>query len=191
MLSSNICTSNAPAMKHKPRILLEFTAIICILSILAFGALDVFSGGRANAYNDIRQNHLSTLEDALEKYLFEQGSLPESNTFESDLISKGYLQELPIDPEPAYGYIYLVADQDNLEGGEKNQYYTVLAHSQGNNKPPFFTVGNATEEFVVTEETWQAIIAIAQTKNIVEVDSERAEGASKIAPDGGAGIFWH
>jgi type II secretory pathway pseudopilin PulG len=195
-------------MKFDNRLIIEFVVIVVIVAGLAYGATEVFLYGKTAANDEIRQKHLSTMEDALERYYYDHNAFPQATGAPEDetgqgieslstatnvteaLVQGGYLSEILSDPDESYGYLYFVADADNFEGGDKWQYYTLIARLENPDGPPFLKVGNAIEEFEISAETWNGVVAIAQTKDVVEVDGIRSESGTKISPDGGEGVFW-
>jgi type II secretory pathway pseudopilin PulG len=196
---------------HKHRLLLDFIVVFIIILVLFIGVSHVFVSGQAAANNQERQQNLAQVETALEQFYYNYKVFPKaigppvdtdgsiiphlrsSRGAIDTLIRDGFLSESPSDPDPAYKYIYVVANNDNFSGGEKLQRYALYAIKQETipnfattlNKIEstieFIATGNAAEQFDISAEQYNELM-------LGDHNIPRVEGRMVIEPSGGTAV---
>jgi general secretion pathway protein G len=75
--------------------LIELMIVMAIIGILALMAIPRFSGALRSAREAVLKEDLHTMRDAIDSYTMDKQKAPQSL---DDLITDGYLREIPQDP---------------------------------------------------------------------------------------------
>ena len=89
--------------------LLELLVVIAIIGVLITIGVQSYTALNKQARDGRRASDLQTIRTALESYRSQEGEYPPTDSL-SSLVDGGYLQALPVDPQPDKLYGYTVFD---------------------------------------------------------------------------------
>ena len=75
--------------------LIELIIVIAIISVLLGVAVPIYTHSIQRAKESVLHQHLFLLRQTIDEYTFDQKAAPQTL---DDLVSEGYLREVPIDP---------------------------------------------------------------------------------------------
>jgi general secretion pathway protein G len=75
--------------------LIELMIVMAIIAVLMAVAIPIYSRSIARAKESVLKNNLFTLRTVIDEYTYDKQKAPQSL---EDLVSDGYLRQVPIDP---------------------------------------------------------------------------------------------
>ena len=75
--------------------LIELTIVMAIIAVLMSVALPIYNRSIIRAKESVLKNNLFTMRTVIDEYTYNKQKAPQTL---SDLVSDGYLREIPVDP---------------------------------------------------------------------------------------------
>jgi general secretion pathway protein G len=94
--------------------LIELMVVMAIISVLLAIALPIYSKSITRAKESVLRNNLFTLRSMIDEYTVDKQKAPESL---QDLVSEGYLRQVPQDPMTGSDQSWRVIMEDTPVGG--------------------------------------------------------------------------
>lgn len=110
--------------------LIELMVVMAIISVLLSIALPIYQKSIVRAKESVLRNNLFTLRTMIDEYTVDKQKAPESL---QDLVSEGYLRQIPQDPMTGSDQTWKLTMEDNPVGG-------------GNNPPGIFDVHSGSDK---------------------------------------------
>lgn len=109
-------------MKARPRwqrgfTLIELMVVMAIISVLLAIALPIYQKSIIRAKESVLRNNLFTLRSMIDEYTIDKQKAPETL---QDLVSQGYLRQVPQDPITASDQTWKLIMEDTPIGGSNN-----------------------------------------------------------------------
>ena len=106
--------------------LIELTIVIVIILILVAIAAPMYSTSVVRSREAVLQQDLDTLRKCINSYTMDKQRAPQTL---DDLVSAGYLREIPIDPFTRSRDTWVVAQEDASDSIDQNQPGITDVHS--------------------------------------------------------------
>jgi general secretion pathway protein G len=97
--------------------LIELMVVMAIISVLLAIALPIYQKSIIRAKESVLRNNLFTLQTMIDEYTVDKQKAPESL---QDLVSEGYLRQIPQDPMTGSNQTWKVIMEDTPVGGSTN-----------------------------------------------------------------------
>src|SRR5690242_7871558 len=97
--------------------LIELMVVMAIISVLLAIALPIYQKSITRAKESVLRNNLFTLRTMIDEYTIDKQKAPESL---QDLVSEGYLRQIPQDPMTGSDQTWKVIMEDTPVGGSTN-----------------------------------------------------------------------
>ena len=97
--------------------LIELMVVMAIISVLLAIALPIYSKSITRAKESVLRNNLFTLRSMIDEYTVDKQKAPESL---QDLVSGGYLRQIPDDPMTGSPQTWRVIMEDTPVGGSNS-----------------------------------------------------------------------
>jgi len=97
--------------------LIELMVVMAIISVLLAIALPIYQKSIIRAKESVLRNNLFTLRTMIDEYTIDKQKAPQSL---QDLVSDGYLRQIPQDPITGSDQTWKVIMEDNPVGGSTN-----------------------------------------------------------------------
>jgi general secretion pathway protein G len=111
--------------------LIELMIVMAIISILIAIAVPIYQKSILRARESVLRNNLFTLRNMIDEYTVDKQHAPQSL---DDLVSEGYLRQIPIDPLTGSNQTWKVTMEDTPAGGENQPpgIFDVKSGAEGN-----------------------------------------------------------
>ena len=96
----------------------ELMVVIAIIVILISMAIPIYSRSILRAKESVLKNNLFTLRTVIDNYTYDKQKAPQSL---QDLVSEGYLREIPMDPVTASNQTWRIIMEDATQSVDKSQ----------------------------------------------------------------------
>jgi len=97
--------------------LIELMVVMAIISVLLAIALPIYSKSITRSKESVLRNNLFTLRSMIDEYTVDKQKAPESL---QDLVSDGYLRQIPQDPITGSDQTWRVIMEDTPIGGQNS-----------------------------------------------------------------------
>lgn len=97
--------------------LIELMVVMAIISVLLAIALPIYSKSITRSKESVLRNNLFTLRSMIDEYTVDKQKAPESL---QDLVSEGYLRQIPQDPITSSDQTWRVIMEDTPIGGQNS-----------------------------------------------------------------------
>ncbi len=97
--------------------LIELMVVMAIISIILAIALPIYQKSITRAKESVLRNNLFTLRTMIDEYTIDKQKAPQSL---EDLVSEGYLRQIPRDPITGSDQTWKLIMEDNPVGGANN-----------------------------------------------------------------------
>ena len=101
-------------MREKGFTLIELLIVFALIALLLTIAVPRFLGSTETAKEKVRAQNIATLRDAIDKFRADQGRYPKELP---ELVQRGYLRALPLDPVSGSDAWSVVASPNATEQG--------------------------------------------------------------------------
>ncbi len=91
--------------------LIELMIVMAIIAILVGIAIPVYNRSITRARESVLKNNLFTLRTVIDEYTYDKGKAPQNI---QDLVSDGYLRQIPVDPMTGTSDSWKVIMEDAL-----------------------------------------------------------------------------
>jgi general secretion pathway protein G len=91
--------------------MIELMIVMAIIVILVSIALPLYQRSIVRAKESVLKSNLTTMRTLIDEYTFDKQKAPQSL---QDLVSEGYLREVPIDPITGSSQTWKVIQEDSL-----------------------------------------------------------------------------
>jgi general secretion pathway protein G len=110
--------------------LIEILIVMTVVSILVSIAVPLYQKSILRAKESVLRNNLFTLRTVIDEYTFDKKKAPQSL---QDLVSEGYLRQIPIDPMTGSDQTWVVVMEDALASVDQTEpgIYDVRSGSNG------------------------------------------------------------
>ena len=88
-------TTPAPKQRQSGFTLIEMMVVMAIIAVLMSVAIPIYTRSIIWAKESVLKNNLFTLRTVIDEYTYDKQKAPQSP---EDLVSDGYLRQVPIDP---------------------------------------------------------------------------------------------
>jgi general secretion pathway protein G len=85
----------APKQRQSGFTLIEMMVVMAIIAVLMSVAIPIYTRSIIRAKESVLKNNLFTLRTVIDEYTYDKQKAPQSP---EDLVSDGYLRQVPIDP---------------------------------------------------------------------------------------------
>jgi len=111
--------------------LIELMIVMAIVSILVAIAVPIYQKSIIRAKESVLRNNLFTLRSMIDEYTVDKQHAPETL---DDLVSEGYLRQIPIDPMTGSNQTWKIIMEDTPVGGENQPpgIFDVKSGADGN-----------------------------------------------------------
>jgi general secretion pathway protein G len=111
--------------------LIELMIVMAIISILIAIAVPIYQKSILRARESVLRNNLFTLRNMIDEYTVDKQHAPQSL---DDLVSEGYLRQIPIDPLTGSNQTWKVTMEDTPAGGDNQPpgIFDVKSGAEGN-----------------------------------------------------------
>ena len=109
----------------------ELMVVVSIIVILITIAIPVYQRSIARAKESVLRNNLFTLRTVIDNYTYDKQKAPADL---SDLVSEGYLRDIPVDPMTGSNQTWQKVMEDATQAVDPDQPGIFDVHS-GSNKP--------------------------------------------------------
>ena len=96
----------------------ELMVVIAIIVILISMAIPIYSRSIARAKESVLKNNLFTLRTVIDNYTYDKQKAPQSL---QDLVSDGYLREIPMDPITASNQTWKIIMEDATQSVNQSE----------------------------------------------------------------------
>jgi len=96
----------------------ELMVVIAIIVILISMAIPIYSRSIARAKESVLKNNLFTLRTVIDNYTYDKQKAPQSL---QDLVSDGYLREIPMDPITASNQTWKIIMEDATQSVSQSE----------------------------------------------------------------------
>jgi general secretion pathway protein G len=96
----------------------ELMVVIAIIVILISMAIPIYSRSILRAKESVLKNNLFTLRTVIDNYTYDKQKAPQSL---QDLVSEGYLREIPMDPVTASNQTWRIIMEDATQSVDQSQ----------------------------------------------------------------------
>ena len=110
--------------------LIELMIVMAIIAILMSIAVPIYNRSITRARESVLRNNLFTMRTVIDEYTYDKQKAPQGL---QDLVSEGYLRQIPVDPmtgQNEWGLRAVQDDPDSTSWGGKN-VFDVYSKSQG------------------------------------------------------------
>ena len=108
-----------PAMRSRRGFtLIEIMIVMTIISILVSIAVPLYQASIRRARESVLRNNLFTLRTVIDEYSFDKKKAPQTL---QDLVSEGYLRQIPIDPITGSSDTWVVVNEDALTSVDQTE----------------------------------------------------------------------
>ena len=98
--------------------LIEIMIVMTIISILVSIAVPLYQASIRRARESVLRNNLFTLRTVIDEYSFDKKKAPQTL---QDLVSEGYLRQIPIDPITGSSDTWVVVNEDALTSVDQTE----------------------------------------------------------------------
>ena len=98
--------------------LIEIMIVMTIISILVSIAVPLYQASIRRARESVLRNNLFTLRTVIDEYSFDKKKAPQTL---QDLVSEGYLRQIPIDPITGSSQTWVVVNEDALTSVDQTE----------------------------------------------------------------------
>ena len=111
--------------------LIELMIVMTIISILLAISVPIYQKSILRARESVLHNNLFTLRSMVDEYTIDKQHAPQSL---DDLVSDGYLREIPIDPITGNNQTWKTVMEDTPAGGDTQQpgIFDIKSGAEGN-----------------------------------------------------------
>ncbi|HWB87527.1 MAG TPA: prepilin-type N-terminal cleavage/methylation domain-containing protein [Bryobacteraceae bacterium] len=111
---------NAKTLRARMRgfTFVEMMVVITIIVILVTMAIPIYQKSILRAKESVLKNNLFTLRTVIDNYTYDKQKAPQSL---DDLVSEGYLREVPIDPMTGSNQTWKVIMEDTSQSVDQDQ----------------------------------------------------------------------
>jgi general secretion pathway protein G len=116
-----IRSGNAASRPARPRLgftLIEMMIVMTIISILVSIAVPMYQKAILRAKESLLRSNLFTLRTMIDEYTYDKQKAPQSL---DDLVTDGYLREVPIDPITGASNTWRIILEDTTASVDQNQ----------------------------------------------------------------------
>ena len=97
--------------------LIELMIVMAIIGILLSIALPIYNKSIIRAKESVLRNNLFTLRNVIDEYTYDKQKAPQSL---DDLVSAGYLRQIPVDPMTGASDTWKVIMEDAMDCVDQN-----------------------------------------------------------------------
>jgi general secretion pathway protein G len=97
--------------------LIELMVVMAIISVLLAIALPIYQKSIIRAKESVLRNNLFTLRTMIDEYTLDKQQAPQSL---QDLVTEGYLRQIPVDPMTGSDQTWRVIMEDNPVNGDNS-----------------------------------------------------------------------
>ena len=97
--------------------LIELMIVMAIIGILLSIALPIYNKSITRAKESVLRNNLFTLRNVIDEYTYDKQKAPQSL---DDLVSAGYLRQVPVDPMTGASDTWKVIMEDSMDSVDQN-----------------------------------------------------------------------
>ncbi len=110
--------------------LIEILIVMTIVSIIVSIAVPLYQKSILRAKESVLKNNLFTLRTVIDEYTFDKKKAPQSL---DDLVTEGYLRQIPIDPITGSNQTWVVVMEDALTSVDQTEpgIFDVRSGAQG------------------------------------------------------------
>jgi general secretion pathway protein G len=98
--------------------LIEMMIVLTIIGILISMAVPMYQKSILRAKESVLKNNLFTMRTVIDEYTYDKGKAPQAL---QDLVSDGYLRQIPVDPITASSTSWKVIMEEASSGGTQNE----------------------------------------------------------------------
>ncbi len=98
--------------------LIEILIVMAIIGILVSLAIPVYQRALIRSKESVLKNNLFTMRTVIDEYTYDKQKAPQSL---QDLVSEGYLREVPIDPMTGTSQSWKVEMEDALKAASQTE----------------------------------------------------------------------
>lgn len=111
--------------------LIELMIVMAIISILIAIAVPIYQKSILRARESVLRNNLFTLRNMIDEYTVDKQHAPQTL---DDLVSEGYLRQIPVDPLTGSSQTWKVTMEDTPTGGDNQPpgIFDVKSGAEGN-----------------------------------------------------------
>jgi len=95
----------------------ELMVVVAIIVILITIAIPVYQKSIIRTKESVLRNNLFTLRQVIDNYTYDKEKAPQSL---QDLVSEGYLREVPLDPMTASNQTWKIVQEDATQAVDQN-----------------------------------------------------------------------
>lgn len=107
-----------PTGKTRGFTMVELMIVMAIIVILISIAIPQYQKAIVRAKESVLKNNLMTLRQVIDEYTYDKQKAPQSLT---DLVSAGYLREIPIDPMTDSNQTWKTINEDALQSVDQTE----------------------------------------------------------------------
>jgi general secretion pathway protein G len=111
-MEPTIPTGKPPRGRERGFTMVELMIVMAIIVILVSIAIPQYQKAMIRSKESVLKNNLFTLRQVIDEYTFDKQKAPQSLT---DLVSGGYLREIPYDPLTGSNQTWHVIMEDSLQ----------------------------------------------------------------------------
>ena len=122
------------AAPHNPRrgfTLIEILIVVSIIGILVSIAVPIYQKSILRTKESVLRNNLFTIRTVLDEYTYDKQKAPQAL---QDLVSEGYLREVPVDPMTGENQNWKIVMEDALQSVSQTEPGIFDIHSSSDKK---------------------------------------------------------
>ena len=116
-----LTTTTASTPRQKGRrgfTIIEILIVMTIISVIVSIAVPLYQRSITRAKESVLKNNIFTLRTMIDEYTFDKKKAPQSL---DDLVTEGYLRQVPIDPITGSDQTWIVITEDALTAVDQNE----------------------------------------------------------------------
>ena len=103
--------SQIGTQRHSGFTLIELMIVMAVIAILVSIAVPIYNRSITRAKESVLRNNLFTMRTVIDEYTYDKQKAPQSL---QDLVSEGYLRQIPVDPMTGSADTWKVTIEDTL-----------------------------------------------------------------------------
>ena len=115
--SGNADRAPVPA-RRRGFTLIELMVVMAVIAILVAIAVPIYSRSITRAKESVLRNNLFTMRTVIDEYTYDKQKAPQSL---QDLVTEGYLREVPVDPMTGTSDTWKVIMEDTLNAVDQTE----------------------------------------------------------------------